>query len=216
MAVLLDVSAAATIADTSSSTAMPQPPPSARRRAPTSRPAIRRASRDRRPWALRPTPMNASGGAASWAERYASSAAAITAVLVDRVRRACRSSRSSRSGSARIVVRFSAGICTHIYHAGRRASASPTLRPVRARLRARTAAIDRPTRRRRRVPLRAQPPDPRPDPPAPIGARGRWAPDDQPPRPRVRGLAGPNRSPHAGCLLYTSDAADDLLCVDLG
>src|SRR5450756_865468 len=52
------VSAAATIADTSSSTAMPQPPPSARGRAPTSRPAIRRASRDRRPWALRPTPVS--------------------------------------------------------------------------------------------------------------------------------------------------------------
>ena len=90
-----------------------------RRRAPSSRPAMRRASSESRPWALRPIPTKGRSGGAACASRYASRAAAMTAVLVVRARRASRSTRSRRSGSARIVVRLRGAICSHIYHAGR-------------------------------------------------------------------------------------------------
>src|SRR5450756_3123436 len=40
-------------------------------------------------------------------------------------------------------------------------------------------------------------------------------PNSQPTRPRLPPTRA-RRSPSKPCLLYTSDAADDLLCVDLG
>ena len=46
--------------------------------------------------------------------------------------------------------------------------------------------------------------------------RGHWQHARRPERARAVGLLQPRRRDPRACLLYTSDAADDLLCVDIG